>query len=66
MFKKGTSVQIISGKDKGRKGKVLEYNQAKNLLKVEGIAMKVHFEKQDGLSKKEAFIHASNVKLAEA
>lgn len=65
-IRKGDSVQVIAGNDKGKKGNVLEINQAKMLVKVEGIKVQTHFDKKDGLLKKEGFIHYSNIKLLTA
>jgi len=65
-IKKGSQVQVITGSDKGKKGAVLEVNAAKMLIKVEGVKIQTHFDKKDGLLKKEGFINYSNVKLLEA
>ncbi len=65
-IKKGSKVQILTGSDKGKKGVVLEVNAAKMLVKVEGVKIQTHFDKKEGLLKKEGFINYSNVKLLEA
>ena len=67
MLKKGTQVKIISGKDKGKTGEILEINQKLNKLKVKSINMiKKHLkptkENKGGIISKESFIHQSNVK----
>ena len=36
-IKKGDTVQIISGEDKGKKGKVLVANPSENTILVEGV-----------------------------
>ncbi len=64
-IKKGATVQVITGNDKGKKGSVLEINPTKLLVKVQGVKIQTHFDKKDGLLKKEGFIHYSNVKLVE-
>jgi large subunit ribosomal protein L24 len=64
-LKKGATVQVIAGNDKGKKGAVLEINPGKMLVKVQGVKVMTHFDKKDGLLKKEGFIHYSNVKLLE-
>ena len=64
-IKKGATVQVIAGADKGKKGAVLEINPGKLLVKVQGVKVQTHFDKKDGLLKKEGFIHYSNVKLVE-
>ena len=67
MLKKGTQVKIISGKDKGKTGEILEINQKLNKLKVKSINMiKKHLkptkENKGGIISKENFIHMSNIK----
>ena len=66
-FKKGTQVKIISGKDKGKTGEILEINRKINKIKVKSINMiKKHLkptkENKGGIVSKENFIHQSNVK----
>lgn len=65
-IKKGSQVQVTTGADKGKKGAVLEVNTAKMLIRVEGVKIQTHFDKKDGLLKKEGYIDYSNVKLLEA
>lgn len=65
-IKKGATVQVIAGADKGKKGKVIEVNPTLLLVKVEGVKVETHFDKKDGLKKLEGFIDYSNVKLLEA
>lgn len=62
-IKKGDSVQVITGADKGKKGNVLEIDRATMKIKVEGVKVQTHYDKKDGLLKKEGFIDYSNVKL---
>ena len=67
MLKKGTQVKIISGKDKGKTGEILELNKKLNKVKVKAINMiKKHLkptkENKGGIITKENFIHQSNVK----
>jgi large subunit ribosomal protein L24 len=64
-IKKGAQVQVIAGSDKGKKGTVLEVDPKGLLVKVQGVKVQTHFDKKDGLLKKEGFIHYSNVKLLE-
>ena len=66
-LKKGIQVKIISGKDKGKTGEILEINRKKNAVKIKSIEMiKKHLkptkENKDGIISKESFIHQSNVK----
>ena len=65
-IKKGIQVKIISGKDKGKTGEILEIDRKKNRIKVKAInLMKKHLkptkENKGGIVSKENFIHQSNV-----
>lgn len=64
-IKKGDKVQVITGGDKGKKGTVLEVNPTALKIKIEGVKIQTHYDKKDGLLKKEGFIDYSNVKLIE-
>tara|TARA_Y100000591_G_C21359891_1_gene463606 strand:+ start:15 stop:275 length:261 start_codon:yes stop_codon:yes gene_type:complete len=66
-LKKGSQVKIISGKDKGKTGEILEINRSSNRVKIKAINMiKKHLkptkENKGGIITKENFIHISNVK----
>tara|TARA_Y100000591_G_C21484917_1_gene522335 strand:+ start:204 stop:464 length:261 start_codon:yes stop_codon:yes gene_type:complete len=66
-LKKGAQVKIISGKDKGKTGEILEINRGSSRIKVKAINMiKKHLkptkENKGGIISKENFIHISNVK----
>tara|TARA_B100001173_G_C15761936_1_gene451354 strand:- start:21 stop:266 length:246 start_codon:yes stop_codon:yes gene_type:complete len=68
MIKKGVQVEIICGKDKGKKGEVLEILRNKFKAKVKGINIikkheKTTKEKKGGVISKENFIHMSNLKI---
>ncbi len=65
-IKKGATVQVIAGSDKGKKGTVLEVNALAMKIKVQGIKIMTHFDKKDGLKQLEGFIDYSNVKLLDA
>jgi large subunit ribosomal protein L24 len=65
-IKKGSTVQVVAGSDKGKKGTVLEINPGKMAVRVQGIRIQTHFDKKDGLQKKEGLIHYSNLKLVDA
>ena len=67
ILKKGIQVKIITGKDKGKTGEILEINRKLNKIKVKTINMiKKHLkptkENKGGIVSKESFIHLSNVK----
>ncbi len=66
-LKKGAQVKIISGKDKGKTGEILEINRKSSKVKIKAINMiKKHLkptkENKGGIISKENFIHISNVK----
>lgn len=65
-IKKGATVQVITGSDKGKKGSVLAVDAQNMKIQVQGVKVQTHFDKKDGLLKKEGFIDYSNVKLVEA
>ena len=67
MLKKGSQVKIISGKDKGKTGEILEINRKINKVKIKSINMikrhtKPTKESKGGIISKENFIHLSNIK----
>jgi large subunit ribosomal protein L24 len=68
-IRKGDRVQVIAGKDKGKKGKVLFALPDKSRVVVEGIHMiKRHARPtqkvpQGGIQEREAALHVSNVQL---
>ena len=67
-IKNGQQVQIICGKDKGKKGEVIEILKSKNKEKIKGINLikkheKTTKEKKGGIISKENFIHISNLKI---
>ena len=66
-LKKGIKVKILSGKDKGKSGEILEINRKQEKVKVKSINMikrhtKPTKENKGGIISKESFIHQSNVK----
>ena len=66
-IKKGTQVRIITGKDRGKTGEILEINRKQKKVKVKSINMiKKHLkptkENKGGIISKENFIHLSNIK----
>jgi large subunit ribosomal protein L24 len=65
-IKKGDEVLVISGRDKGKKGRVLGVLRAENRALVEGINMvrrhqRQTAQQQGGIVDKEASIHLSNL-----
>ena len=66
-LKKGIQVNVISGRDKGKSGEILEINRKLNKVKIKSINMiKKHTkptkENKGGIISKESFIHQSNIK----
>jgi large subunit ribosomal protein L24 len=76
-IKTGDEVIIVSGKDRGKKGKVLRVDPAKQRVYVEGLNMIKRHEKPrqvpgaqraeqvGGVIEKEGPVHVSNVMLAD-
>lgn len=65
-IRKGDTVQVLSGSDKGKKGTVIEVKPTAMKIKIQGVKVQTHYDKKDGLLKKEGFIDYSNVKLVES
>jgi large subunit ribosomal protein L24 len=71
-IKKGDTVYVNAGNDKGKTGKVLEVLRDKDRVIVEGVNMVSKHTKpnpkapQGGILKQEAGIHISNVNLVDA
>jgi large subunit ribosomal protein L24 len=70
-IKKGDEVVMLTGRDKGKKGKVLEVRPAESRLLVEGLNMLTKHVKpsqadpQGGLKRTEGAVHVSNVAIAD-
>ena len=69
-IKKNDQVVVIAGRDKGRRGRVLEVAPARGKIKVEGVGMIKRHQRANpqanrggGIIDKEAFIDISNVQL---
>lgn len=65
-IKKGDTVQVIAGKDKGKSGEILEVFRDKRRVKVKGLNIVTKHKKPSqmsagGIVREEASIHASNV-----
>ena len=70
MIKKGIQVEVICGKDKGKKCEVISILKSEDKAKVKGINIikkheKTTKEKKGGIISKENFIHMSNLKSLE-
>ena len=70
-IKKGDTVKVIAGKDKGKEGKVLAVNVKDNTVIVENVNMVTKHNKPSaanqagGITTKEAALHVSNVMLVD-
>ena len=69
-FKTGDKVVVISGKDKGKEGKIINVLRSENRVVVEGINMVKKHIKGNGqqagsITDVEAPIHASNVMIVD-
>ena len=69
-IKKGDKVIVLTGRDKGRSGEVIEVRPADNRALVRGIHMVKRHQKQSaqqegGIVSKEASVHLSNLALAD-
>ena len=68
-IRKGDTVKVLAGDDKGKQGKVLEVNREKRRALVEGVNMMTKHTKpsagkpEGGITKVESFIHISNLML---
>ena len=62
-IRKGDTVEVIAGADKGKKGAVLDLNIKNLKLKVQGVSVNTKHDKQNGLQKLESYIDYSNVKF---
>ncbi len=70
-IRKGDTVLVVSGNDKGKKGKVLEIIKSKGRTVIEGVNMITKHVKpsaenpEGGIKKTEAAIHISNVMVVD-
>ena len=69
-IKKGDTVVVIAGRDKGRSGEVIEMRRDEGRALVRGINVVKRHQKQSaaqegGIISKEAPIHVSNIALAD-
>ena len=71
-IKKGDNVVVLTGKDKGRTGKVIQVLPTENRVVVQGINMvqrhtrPTQLDPQGGIKNKEASIHLSNVAIVDS
>ena len=72
-IRKGDTVKVIAGRDKGKTGRVLEVLNEKERVLVEGVMMMKRHMKANpakqikgGIAEKEATVHVSNVMIVTA
>ena len=54
---------VITGADKGRQAKVLEVSLSRLKARLQGVRVQTHFDKKEGIQKKEGWIDYSNIRL---
>lgn len=62
-LKKGLIVEVITGADKGKKGRILEFLRQGQKVKVQGVRLQKKHDKKQGIQTKEGFIDCSNIRL---
>ena len=62
-IKKGDTALVIAGADKGRQSKVLEIDRGLLKARLQGVRVQTHFDKKEGIQKKEGWIDYSNIRL---
>ena len=61
-LKKGSEAVVIAGAEKGKRGKVLSINRHALKVRLAGVRIQTHFDKKEGIQKKEGWIDYSNIK----
>ena len=67
-IRRGDRVQVICGRDKGKRGDILAVDKKRERVLVQGVQMVKRHQKQSvqsqgGIDEKESYIHVSNVAL---
>ena len=62
-LKKGDEALVITGSEKGKKSKVLEVDPDKLKVRLQGVRVQTHFDKKEGIQKKEGWIDYSNIRF---
>ena len=67
-LRKGDLVEVLTGKDRAKRGKILEVNRATGRIIVQGVSMMKRHTRPNpqrnikgGIAEREASVHASNV-----
>ena len=61
-LKKGDSAVVIAGSEKGKQSKILEIDPKKLKVRLQGVRVQTHFDKKEGILKKEGWIDYSNIR----
>ena len=69
-LKKGIKVKVLTGKDKGKDGEIIQIDRSRDFAKVKSLNMvkkhkKPTKENKGGIFDKENFIHLSNLRIIE-
>ena len=70
-IRKGDTVKVLAGDDKGKQGTILEVDRVKRRALVEGVNMMTKHTKpsagkpEGGITKAESYIHISNLMLVD-
>ena len=65
-IRKGATVEVIAGAEKGKRGSVLHVDKESLRIRIQGVKVQTRHSKKDGMVKSEGYIDYSNVKLIEA
>ncbi|MDE0119307.1 MAG: KOW motif domain-containing protein [Bdellovibrionales bacterium] len=65
-IKRGDEALVIAGSEKGKRAKVLEMDMVKLKARLQGVRVQTHFDKKEGIQKKEGWIDYSNIRLVNA
>lgn len=70
LLKVGDEVMLISGADKRKTGKIIDFDRKRGKIKISGMRMLTHFQKktkesEGGIFKKEGWMDISNVMFFE-
>jgi large subunit ribosomal protein L24 len=64
-IRKGDKVKVIAGSEKGTTGTVVDVDPKRLRILVQGVRVQTHFDKKEGVLKKEGYLDYSNVALVE-
>ena len=62
-LRKGDEALVIAGSEKGKKAPVLEIDRKRWRVRLQNTKIQTHFDKKEGIQKKEGWLDYSNVKL---